>query len=70
MPALTGMLNKKARKYKSAITIHADAKSANVLRLTALGVKHGDTVQVTIEGEGGDAATPVAGGVLQSQLLM
>ena len=42
-----GMLNKEARKYKSAIIIHAGAKSANVLRLMAvmqLGVKFGDTV--------------------------
>ena len=31
-----GMLNKEARKYKSAIIIHAGAKSANVLRLMAV----------------------------------
>ena len=49
-----GMLNKEARKYKSAILVHRGEKSANVLRLMALmklGVKCGETVKVTIEGE-------------------
>ena len=49
-----GMLNKEARKYKSAIVVHRGDKSANVLRLMALmqlGVKCGETVKVTIEGE-------------------
>ena len=39
-----GMLNKEARKYKSAILVHRGDKSANVLRLMALmqlGVKCG-----------------------------
>lgn len=52
-----GMLNKEARKYKSTITIHTATKSANVLRLMAvmqLGVKCGETVKVTIEGEDED----------------
>ena len=57
-----GMLNKEARKYKSAIIIHAGAKSANVLRLMAvmqLGVKFGDTVKVTIEGEDEETVAPI-----------
>ena len=57
-----GMLNKEARKYKSAITIHAGAKNANVLRLMAvmqLGVKCGDTVKVTIEGEDEEIVAPI-----------
>jgi phosphocarrier protein len=57
-----GMLNKEARKYKSAIIIHAGAKNANVLRLMAvmqLGVKCGDTVKVTIEGEDEDVVAPI-----------
>lgn len=57
-----GMLNKEARKYKSVITIHHGAKSANVLRLMAvmqLGVKFGDTVKVTIEGEDEEVVAPI-----------
>ena len=57
-----GMLNKEARKYKSAILVHRGAKSANVLRLMAimqLGVKCGETVKVTIEGEDEEVAAPI-----------
>ena len=57
-----GMLNKEARKYKSAILVHRGAKSANVLRLMALmqlGVKCGETVKVTIEGEDEDVVAPI-----------
>ena len=57
-----GMLNKEARKYKSVITIHTGTKSANVLRLMAvmqLGVKFGDTVKVTIEGEDEESVAPI-----------
>lgn len=57
-----GMLNKEARKYKSAILIHHGGKSANVLRLLAvmqLGVKCGETVKVTIEGEDEDTVAPL-----------
>ena len=54
-----GMLNKEARKYKSAIVVHRGEKAANVLRLMALmqlGVKCGETVTVTVEGEDEDVA--------------
>ena len=57
-----GMLNKEAKKYKSAILVHRGEKSANVLRLMAviqLGVKFGDTVKVTIEGEDEDMVAPI-----------
>lgn len=53
-----GMLSREAKKYKSAICVIKNGKSANVLRLMALmglGVKCGETVTVTIEGE--DEAT-------------
>ena len=53
-----GMLSREAKKYKSAICVTKDGKTANVLRLMALmslGVKCGETVTVTIEGE--DEAT-------------
>ena len=57
-----GLLNKEAKKYQSVITIHTAAKSANVLRLMAvmqLGVKCGETVKVTIEGEDEDVVAPI-----------
>lgn len=57
-----GMLNKEAKKFKSAILVHRGEKSANVLRLMALmqlGVKCGETVKVTIEGEDEDVAAPI-----------
>ena len=57
-----GMLNKEARKYKSAITVHRGEKSANVLRLMALmqlGVKCGETVKVTVEGEDEETVAPI-----------
>ena len=57
-----GMLNKEARKFKSAIVVHRGEKSANVLRLMALmglGVKCGDTVKVTIEGEDEETVAPL-----------
>lgn len=53
-----GMLTKEAKNYKSTITITKGDKTVNVLKLMALmglGVKCGDTVTVTIEGE--DEAT-------------
>lgn len=57
-----GMLNKEARKYKSAIIVHKGKQSANVLRMMALmqlGVKCGETVRVTIEGEDEQTAAPI-----------
>ena len=57
-----GLLNREAKKYKSTITISKGEKSANVLRLMAimqLGVKCGETVKVTIEGEDEETAAPI-----------
>ena len=49
-----GVLVKEAKKYQSAITITKDGKSAAATKLMAimsLGVKCGNTVQVSVEGE-------------------
>ena len=54
-----GLLTKEAKKYKSTITLTKDGKSVNVLKLMALmglGVKCGDTVSVTVEGEDEETA--------------
>ena len=53
-----GMLTKEAKNYKSTILLKKGDKEVNVLKLMALmglGVKCGDEVVVTIEGE--DEAT-------------
>lgn len=55
-----GLLAKEAKKYSSKITIHAGEKSAEAKKLMALmqlGVKCGQTIEVTVEGE--DEATAV-----------
>ena len=57
-----GMLSREAKKYKSAICVIKNGKSANVLRLMALmglGVKCGETVTVTIEGEDEETVAPL-----------
>ena len=49
-----GMLTKEAKKYKSTILLKKGDKEVNVLKLMALmglGVKCGETVTVTIDGE-------------------
>ena len=55
-----GMLSREGKKFKSAITVvNKDGKSANILRLMALmglGVKCGETVTVSVEGEDEAAA--------------
>ena len=56
-----GLLTKEAKKYKSAITVTKGGKTVNVLKLMALmgmGVKCGDTVTVTVEGEDEETAAP------------
>lgn len=48
-----GLLVKEAKKYKSKITLAKDGKSAEATKLMAvmgLGVKCGQTVEVSIEG--------------------
>lgn len=49
-----GVLSKLAKNFSSEITIEKDKKSVNVTRLMmlmGLGIKCGDTVTVTIDGE-------------------
>lgn len=49
-----GELVKEAKKYSSRITISKDGKSAEATKLMAvmgLGVKCGQTVEITVEGE-------------------
>lgn len=49
-----GLLNKEAKKYSSNIMIHIDGKSAEATKLMALmklGVKSGQTIEVTVDGE-------------------
>ena len=57
-----GMLTKEAKKYKSTIMLAKGDKSVNVLKLMALmglGVKCGDTVTITVEGEDEETCAPV-----------
>ena len=56
-----GLLTKEARKYKSTITLTKDGKEVNILKLMALmglGVKCGETVTLSIEGEDEDVCAP------------
>lgn len=49
-----GLLAKEAKKYASKIVLNANGKSAEATKLMAimsLGVKHGQNVEVVIEGE-------------------
>ena len=54
-----GMLVKEAKKYQSKITITKEGKTAEASKLMAvmsLGVKCGQTVQITVEGADEEAA--------------
>ena len=54
-----GMLAKEAKNYKSTITITKEGKSAEVTRLLSLmslGVKRGQTIVISVEGEDEDTA--------------
>lgn len=54
-----GLLAKEAKKYSSKIVLKTEAKSAEATKLMAimsLGVKCGQTVEVSAEGEDEDAA--------------
>lgn len=54
-----GLLAKKAKEFQSAITLEKDGKSVNLTKLMAvmgMGVKHGDTVTVSIDGTDEEAA--------------
>ena len=48
-----GLLAKKAKEFQSTITLEKDGKSVNLTKLMAvmgMGVKHGDTVTISIDG--------------------
>ena len=54
-----GMLVKEAKKFTSACTVTKNgttAKAGQLMKLMSLGVKQGDSVLVTAEGEDEDAA--------------
>ncbi len=54
-----GLLVKEAKKYESTITLACKGKSADATKLMAvmgMGVKHQDSVEVTVEGPDEDAA--------------
>ena len=54
-----GLLVKEAKKYSSKIVLNVDGKSAEATKLMAimsLGVKNGQTVEVTVEGEDEETA--------------
>lgn len=54
-----GILAKKVKEFQSVVTISKDGKSAEAKKLMAvmgLGVKKGQTVTVTVEGEDEDTA--------------
>ena len=49
-----GMLVKKAKEWSAAITVEADGKRANACKmfgLMGLGIKAGQTITVSVEGE-------------------
>ena len=50
----TGLLVKLAKKYASKVTIEKDGKTCDMRKLMAvmgLGIKQGETITVTVEGE-------------------
>ncbi len=54
-----GLLAKKAKEFQSTITLEKDGKSAADTKLMAImgmGVKCGDTVNITVEGADEDTA--------------
>jgi phosphocarrier protein len=54
-----GFLSKLAKEFKSEVLIEKDGKSVNaskLMMLMGLGVKCGDTVNVTVSGDDEDAA--------------
>lgn len=54
-----GLLAKKAKEFESTITLEKEGKTVNVTKLMALmgmGVKCGDTVNVTVEGSDEEVA--------------
>lgn len=66
-----GLVVAEAKKYQSAVTVEAKGKKADAKRIFAvmsLGVKCGDTVIVTCEGEDAEAAYAGMKAVIESNL--
>ncbi len=64
-----GLLAKKAKEFQSTITLEKDGKSAAATKLMAvmgMGVKCGDTVNVTVEGADEDTAAAAMEGFFKS----
>lgn len=54
-----GLLVKEAKKYNSKIILNVNGKNAEATKLMAvmsLGVKHGQNVEITVEGEDEETA--------------
>lgn len=54
-----GLLAKEAKKFNSKVILNVNGKSAEATKLMAimsLGVKHGQTVEITVEGEDEESA--------------
>ena len=66
-----GMLAKTAKGFESVITLEKDGKSVSaqkLMMLMGLGVKHGDTVKITVEGADEEAASKAIEDFLQKNL--
>ena len=66
-----GLLAKKAKEFQSTITLEKDGKSAAATKLMAvmgMGVKCGDTVNVTVEGADEETAAAAMEEVFESNL--
>lgn len=54
-----GLLAKEAKKFNSKVILNVNGKGAEATKLMAimsLGVKHGQTVEITVEGEDEESA--------------
>ena len=66
-----GLLAKSAKEYSSTVTIEKGGKSVNVTKLMMLmgmGIKCGDTVNFTVEGEDEEAAAKAVEEFMQNNL--
>lgn len=66
-----GMLVKEVKKYQSKITIEKEGKTCDagkLMMLMGLGVKHGDTITVAVEGSDEEMAAKELAGFFQANL--
>ena len=66
-----GILVKKVKEFASTVTIAKGEKSVNALKLMALmglGIKQGDKITVTVEGDDEDKAAPEIEAFLKANL--